>query len=177
MSKLKQKRNWRLKGRLYGFIPPKPLQKLFYMLFFESPIQNGVFVMKIKTAHPGEDEVYIRDNGSSFRITQNNTYIAYPTVSQFVGIFQKLTGVRLWPWQNNLNSILNTWCNIAINNQSPGCSFRVDLSGDIYAYYLSPSMIEIRLWRDESEYFIEIAVPYDSREGFFYDSMLKILEQ
>ncbi len=135
--------------------------------------------MKIKTAHPGVDELYSRNNGASFRITQNNTYIAYPTVSQFVGIFQKLTGIRLWPWQNNLNSILNKWCNVTINNKNPKIdySFRVDLSGDIYAYYLSPSMIEIRLWRDEGKYFIEIAVPYDSREGFFYDSMLKILEQ
>jgi len=127
------------------------------------------------TAYPvqGYDEIYPLPRGGMFRITPENTFIAYPTVSQFVNLFPKLIGVgkKLWPWQKRLNTILNIWFNIGINNKNPkiNCSFRVDTCGDIYASYLSPLRIEIRLWKNEGIYYIEIVVPYDSRDGYYYN--------
>jgi hypothetical protein len=127
------------------------------------------------TAYPvqGSDEIYLLPSGAKFRVTLENSFIAYPTVPQFINLFPKLIGVgkKLWPWQKILNTILNTWFNIGINNKDPeiNCSFSVDVLGDIYAYYLSPLMIEIRLWKNEGIYYIEIVVPYDRRDGYYYN--------
>ncbi len=128
------------------------------------------------TVHPvqGYDEVYTLPGGAKCRVTPKNDFIAYPTVPQFINLFPKLIGVgkNLWPWQKNLNTILHTWFNIGINNKNSEihCAFRVDICGDIYAYYyLSLLKIKIRLWKHEGIYYIEIVVPYDSRDGYYYN--------
>jgi hypothetical protein len=126
------------------------------------------------TAYPtqGSDEIYPLPSGAKFRVTQENAFIAYPTVPQFINLFPKLIGIGkiLWPWQNKLNTILNTWFNIAINNKNPeiNCSFSVDTLGNIFAYYASPLMI-VSLWKNEGIYYIEIVVPRDSRDGYYYN--------
>ena len=125
------------------------------------------------TAYPaqGSDEIYLLpSSGAEFRVTGNNDFIAYPTVSQFIILFPKLIGIkRLWPWQG-LGCILNTWFNISISNKNPEihCEFRVDTLGNIFAYYASPLMI-VRLWKYEGIYYIEIVVPRDSRDGYYYN--------
>jgi|GEM_PF-965922 len=128
------------------------------------------------TAYPvqGYDQIYPLPSEANFRVTNDNQFIAYPTVLQFINLFPKLIGVDIiWPWQKNLKTILNTWFNIGINNKKSEihCAFRVDICGDIYAYYLSPLRIEIRLWKNKGIYYIEIVVPYDSRDGYYYNTI------
>lgn len=137
------------------------------------------------TVYPGENGVCVKgtvyelSSGASFKVTKNNAFVAYPTVLQFIVLFPKLTGVRLWPWQNKLNTILTTWCRNTINNQNPkiSCSFEVNIDGNIYASYLSPYSIEIKLWRNQGEYSIEIKVfrsPF--RGGYYYDIIRNVIE-
>lgn len=126
------------------------------------------------TAYPaqGSDKIYLLPSGAKFRVTMKNDFIAYPTIPQFIKLFPKLIGVGIiWPWQKNLKTILNTWFNIGIHNKNPkiACSFSVTIIGNIYAYYLSPLRIEIRLWKNKGIYYIEIVVPYDSRDGDYYN--------
>lgn len=126
------------------------------------------------TAYPaqGSDEIYLLPSGAKFRVTPKNDFIAYPTIPQFIKLFPKLIGVGIiYPWKKNLKTILNTWFNIVIDNKNPkiDCSFSVTIIGNIYAYYLSPLMIEIRLWRNEGVYYIEIIIPKDQRDGDYYN--------
>jgi len=126
----------------------------------------------------GYDQTYTLPSGANYRVTNDNKFIAYPTVSQFTNLFPKLIGVGIiWPWQKNLNKILNTLANIAIHNKDPGiiCSFSVDLYGNIYAHYVSSLMIEIILWKSEGIYYIEIIIPYDRREGHYYETIRSAL--
>ena len=127
------------------------------------------------TVHPvqGSDEIYLLPSGAKFRVTPNNDFIAYPTIPQFIKLFPKLIWVGIiWPWQKNLKTILNTWFNIIIDNKNPkiNCSFCVDSLGDICAYY-GCNLVKIWLWKSKGIYYIEIVVPYDSRDGYYYNAI------
>lgn len=131
------------------------------------------------TAYPaqGYDEIYLLPSGAKFRVTPNNDFIAYPTIPQFIKLFPKLIGVGIiWPWQKNLKTILNTWFNIVIDNKNPkiNCSFCVDTLGDICAYY-GCNLVKIWLWKSKGIYYIEIIIPKNQRDGYYYNTIISAL--